>query len=362
MISLASVNLTEETVELVSKVIRENAIGQSVYIEQFEEIVAAYTGETFCIATSSGSMADIILLAACKEIYNCRQVIVPALTFVAQPNAVRINGLEVVWCDVEEDFLIDTDALANLGLTDDNPAIVFATALMGRVNNWEECSPFPVIEDACEAFGSDRDCKAGEAIASTFSFFPSHTITTGEGGCIVTSNLRLKEICQSLRNHGRKQEWTSIAPFNKFHFERFGFNGKMAGINAAIGISQMSTIKEAVGRRKEIYTLMCKELSMTQYDGTCPHGMPLKFNSESERDVAMRKLTEAGIECRKLFSCIPETETYYKRRKRQEEFFPIASLIAATHLYVPCHQQLTNEEVEHIIYTCKRLPGRLTEY
>ena len=362
MISLAAVKLTEETVELVSKVIRENAIGQSVYIEQFEEAVAAYTGETFCIATSSGSMADIILLAACKEIYNCRQVIVPALTFIAQPNAVRINGLDVVWCDVAEDFLIDTDTLEDLPMTDDNPAIVFATALMGRMNNWEECFPFPVIEDACEAFGSDRNCKDSEAVAATFSFFPSHTITTGEGGCIVTSNIRLAEICRSLRNHGRKKEWTSIAPFNKFSFERFGFNGKMAGINAAIGISQMSTIHETVKRRKDIYTLMCKELGMIHYAGTCAHGMPVKFNSESERDVAMRKLTEADIECRKLFSCIPTDETYYKRRRRQEEFFPTACRLSTTHLYVPCHQQLTDEDVANIIYTCKRLPGRLTDY
>jgi len=357
MISLSALQLNEETVDIVSKVVRENAIGQSVYIEQFEAAISAYTGVKYCIATASGSMADTILLAACKEMYNCKQVIIPALTFIAQPNAARINGMDVLFVDVQDDMLIDTTVIEEMEL-DDYPAIVFATDLMGRTLNFEElCSPFPVIEDACEAFGSTNAGHNG--IAGTFSFFPSHTIGIGEGGCIVTDNYQLFKFCQSIRNHGRANEWTNEAPYNKFHFTRFGFNGKMSGIHAAIGLSQMSRINEFVARRKSIYATMCKELNEVFYTGISPHGLPLHFDRMDNRDVAMRKLTEAGIECRKLFSCIPQREPYYQMRKRAEESFPVASQIADTSLYVPCHQALTEEEIAHIIYTCKRLQGRI---
>ena len=312
MISLACVQLTKETEELVCKVVRENAIGQSVYIEQFEAALCAFTGAKYTIAVCNGSMADIVLLAAMKEIYNCRQVIIPALTFIAQPNAARINGLEIIWCDVQEDMLIDDTHLDNL-LTDDNPVVLFKTDLMGRTIELED-SLFPVIEDACEAFGSNNVNQ--ESMASTFSFYPSHALTTGEGGAIITNNLRIAEMCRSIRNHGRMAEWTSEAPFNKFHFERFGFNGKMSALQAAIGLSQMATIGERIARRKEVYKILCNELHEHYYEGICPHGMPLRFGRMDYRDTAMCKLTEAGVECRKLFSCIPYREPYYIARKR----------------------------------------------
>jgi perosamine synthetase len=357
MISLAAVKLSQEVEDAVVRVIREGAIGQSEYIEQFEAALCAFTGAKYAIAVSSGSMADTVLLAACKEYYQCKQVIVPALTFIAQPNAVRVNGLEVIFCDIKDNGLIDDSQFDSI-LTDDNPAIVFSCDLMGRIPSIEKNS-FPVIEDACEAFGSINAGRHG--IAGTFSFYPSHVMSTGEGGAIITDNLRIAELCRSIRNHGRAQEFTTEAPFNKFHFERFGYNAKMSGIHAAIGLAQMTTIEEKIERRKEIYSIFCQELNERHYAGTCPHGMPVQFTGEYARDRAMIILTSAEIECRQLFSCIPYREPYYMARRRNKESFPIAAQLADTTLYIPCHQNLTDEEISHIIYTVKRLPDRVNK-
>lgn len=133
----------------------------------------------------------------------------------------------------------------------------------------------------------------------------------------------------------------------------------MSGIHAAIDLSQMATLQERIDKRKEVYAIMCDELNERYYSGVCPHGMPLQFDSEYSRDQAMAVLTKAEIECRKLFSCIPYREPYYMHRKRQEEVFPVASQIADTCLYIPCHQGLTDSSIEHLIYTSKRLLGRV---
>lgn len=137
MISLTHMKFTKETEELVLKVLREGAVGQSVYIEQFEAALCTFTGSKYAVAVSSGSMADTVLLAAMKEIYHCHQVIIPALTFIAQPNAARINGLEVIFCDVLDDMLLDNTEIENI-VTDDNPAILFTTDLLGRAVIIEE--------------------------------------------------------------------------------------------------------------------------------------------------------------------------------------------------------------------------------
>jgi dTDP-4-amino-4,6-dideoxygalactose transaminase len=356
MITIGNVNLGKETEEIVLQVIRENDIGQSVYIEKFEELLCKYFNSTFAIAVSSGSMADIVLLSAIKEIYKCKQVIIPALTFVAQPNAAVISGLDVIFCDVGTDMLMNYSEIKNLLINDGN-AIIFTTNLMGRVSdNGLNDSGFITIADSCEAFGSDNVINSN--LASTFSFFPSHTLTTGEGGAIITNDHKIAEICRSVRNHGRAKEFTSSAPYNKFCFDYFGYNGKMSGITAAIGIAQMTTIHDRVNRRKQIYKTFCDELKEKFYQGVCPHGMPLSFDLEYLRDRAMCNFTSAGIECRKLFSCLPVSVKYYIDRRKHWECFPVANSISSTTLYLPCHSGLKDEEIEHIIYTTKQLTGR----
>jgi perosamine synthetase len=346
-VSLAAVNVPEETYPLMYEALTAGKIGQSEYIAEFEKAIAKYVGANYCIAVSNGTMADAVAVAALKATGRIKPVVVPALTFIAQPNSVRYNELPIEFADIKEDWTMD---LKNA--PDD--WIIFGTDLMGRImiNRTD-------IEDACESFGTSfYGQRAGTfGTLGTFSFFPSHTISTGEGGAIVTDDRDLAKLCRSIRAHGS----VSSDPMDKFHFPNFGFNARMCSLQAVLGIALMKHIDEYVAKRRVNFRIMKEALGGFDErpgEDIVPHGYPIEFVSEEARDVAMRNILEASIECRKFFSCIPMEEQQYKSfRYLGEGHFPVASHVAHTHLYVPCHQNLSNIDVYWVIDTVQNQKG-----
>ena len=344
-ISLSAVNVPEETYPLMEAALREGKIGQTEIIEDFENLIAKYVGADYCVATCSGTMADAVAVAALAEHRgNIKTVYVPALTFIAQINSVRYNNLPVRFLDLKEDWSLDIK-------DKEDDSLVFGVDLLGRVSAGYDNID---LEDACEAFGSRKFgmCAGRFADIGTFSFFPSHTISTGEGGAIVTDDYELAELCRSIRSHGVM----SSNPMNKFHFSHFGFNARMSSLNAVLGISLMNNISEYVAKRRENYYSMQQIMNSFWEDEDeeiVPHGFPIEFENEQKRDEAMLNLLTAGIECRKFFSCIPLEEPYYK----QSGSWPVAEHLSHTHLYVPCHQNLDSYDIKFICDMVKRQDG-----
>jgi perosamine synthetase len=245
--------------------------------------------------------------------------------------------MEVVFTDVNENWTLD---LSNVPSAIYRNSIIFGTDLMGR-----QCVEAMDVEDACESFGSKYEGKfAGtHGFIGTYSFFPSHTISTGEGGAIVTNNSDIDRLCRSIRAHGT----VSKDPMDKFHFPNFGFNARMSSLNAVLGIALMLHVEEYVAKRRENFHLMQSKLGgfyERDEEQIVPHGYPVEFESETARDAAMHNILDAGIECRKFFSCIPLEEEQYITIG----CFPVASHISHTHLYVPCHQNMTEENVKYV--------------
>ncbi len=323
MIRLGTVEVNDTSKRLVNKALDEGMIGQSPLIEEFEQKFAEKIGSRHAIAVCSGSMADIIALAVMKEIHGRTEVILPALTFAAQLNAVLINGLTPVFYDDIGDVgeLITNDTLC-----------VFPVHLLGvrtELDDWG----VPIVEDACEAMGTEGCGTTGDV--GTFSFFPSHTITTGEGGMIVTNDDRIASIARQLRNHGRRTG-------QNFRFDLVGFNGKMSAVNAAIGIGMLEDFDDIVKRRKANYKKLGGTLDI------CPHAFPALYSSREERDAKLEELRENGVEARNLFSCLPTQELAYKFLRKREGQFTHSEYVGDCGLYVPCHQDLTDAEIKKI--------------
>jgi len=346
-VSLAAVNVPAETYPMMNDALESGKIGQTDLIDQFEDAIKQFVGAKYCIAISNGTMADAVAVAACKSYFRAKRAIVPALTFIAQPNSVRYSNLDVLFADVKEDWTLDFSNIPGYACRD---SIVFGTDLMGR-----QCLGAMDIEDACESFGSKFGNKSAGTygLMGTYSFFPSHTISTGEGGAIVTDSSDLDKLCRSIRAHGT----VSKDPMDKFHFPNFGFNARMSSLNAVLGIALMLHIEEYVTRRRENFHLMQSKLGgfhERPSEQIVPHGYPVEFVSEATRDAAMHKILDAGIECRKFFSCIPFEEQQYLTIGS----FPIASHISHTHLYVPCHQNMTAEDALYVCDVVSEQKGR----
>lgn len=314
-------------------------VGQSKVIPQFEEAFAAWVGSKYAIAVANGTLADTIAMAAISaKRPTRREVILPALTFAAQVNAVLHAGLLPRFVDVLPNCLMNiNDPRLNVN---NSTLCLFPVHLLGRMSTVPgyNSKEIPVIEDACEAMGSKfRSRKAGTwGIIGTFSFFPSHTITTGEGGMIVTNDPVLAEICRRLRNHAKIDSCD-------FHFDMVGWNGKMTSIQAMLGLFALKGIDAVIeARRKNYLSLGGKE---DEGETVCPHGFPIFCQDEAERNATMERLAANGIECRNIFSSLPTQERAYKFLGYKLGDFPIAEHIGRVGLYVPVHQGLTQEDV-----------------
>lgn len=336
MIRLSHVEIPEAAIRRVEKLLRSGTVGQSDVIAEFEEAFAKWSGAFFAVAVSSGTMADTIALAVLKEFYPGKnEVIVPALTFIAQVNSITYNGLKPVFEDLQ---------YRGTSHLNSNTLCFFPVHLLGKpapgARNWLPRA-FPMIEDSCEAMGSKvggRKCGTlGDM--GTFSFFPSHTMTTGEGGMIVTNSKRYADLAKRLRNHGKMDSET-------FRFDVIGFNGKMTSIQAAIGIECLKTIDKSIQKRRENFMKM----GGMELEGEfiSPHAFPVFCASRELRDKLMQRLKEEGVECRNLFSSIPTQEYAYAHLGYRLGEFPNSEKVGDTALYVPCHQGLTDKDINKI--------------
>jgi dTDP-4-amino-4,6-dideoxygalactose transaminase len=358
MINLGTVNITSKAKTLMLEALNGGIIGGGKYISLFEKELAEWLGIKHVVAVSNGTMADACALAAAKCLAGDgrNEVIVPALTFIAQINAVWYNHLKPVFVDIDGDCNISVGQIESK-ITDRTLAIM-PTHLLGRPAKMKEIMELAakhnlfVIEDACEALGSKyHGAKAGTiGDAGCFSFFVSHSITTGEGGAVATNNDRIADLVRSLRNHGRQSDHFH----EKFLFPHIGFSAKMNSMEAIIGLGAMSELDRYMEARRQ-NMLVLNELTvkpwMVEGEGEyiVPHSYPLMAGSNEKRQKLLIDLPQKyGIESRQLFCSIPTQNEAYAFLGEKPGSYPIAEDIGNRGLYVPCHQNLTAKEVKHI--------------
>tara|TARA_B100001769_G_scaffold174997_1_gene137952 strand:- start:2002 stop:3138 length:1137 start_codon:yes stop_codon:yes gene_type:complete len=237
-------------------------------VEEFENKWSEWLGCKHSLFVTSGSTANLLLLASVKEFYNIpngSKVLVPACTWVTNVSPVFQTGLEPVFCDINLDnYSFDTDHLP-----DDDIKIVFITHLLGLNAPMEKIkNKYPTaifIEDICESHGitDEHGKKRGYGTGSTFSFYYGHHMTTIEGGMISTDNVELYQLMKLKRSHGMARhllpenyektisKYPNINP--KFLFLTDGYNFRNTELNAVIGIEQLQRLDESIKIRKRNY-------------------------------------------------------------------------------------------------------------
>lgn len=352
MISLACVNIPFKAFLNVFDCLISGRIGAGKYVKKLEEKAQKYFGVRYAIAVANGTLADIILLATLKELYPGKdEVILPSLTFIAQANAVKWAGLKPVFVDVGTDYQMDS-ALANKAVNE-KTLCIFPVHLLGitsRASMRLARNTTPIIEDCCEAMGGNYDFpfkKLGTlGLASAFSMYPSHTITTGEGGLILTNDSRFEMIARSIANHGK------IA--SDFDFIYQGINAKMTNLQAAIGCELIDTIDEVNHMRKENVDVLSRrfgEKDYKCYGPTAPHCFPIIFKDQEARDRMLMIFKMHDIECRKLMGCVACSKPF--NNNPEECSFPMSHSLANRGLFVPIHQKMTLKQLDHIYQVYK---------
>ncbi len=231
-------------------------------IQQFEALFGAFVGTKHAIATSSCTGALHMGLAA-LGIGPGDEVILADINWIASAAPITYLGATPVFVDVLADSWCLDPAKVEAAITPHTKAII-AVHIYGNLCDMDALLQIgddyniPVIEDAAEAIGSrwlapaSRSGQAQHAgsrgLFGTFSFHGTKTLTTGEGGMLVTSDGDFHQKVLALSNHGRiagesKQFWPGL----------IGFKYKMSNIQAALGCAQMARIDELIARKRQIF-------------------------------------------------------------------------------------------------------------
>ena len=290
------------------------------YITQFEESFSQYCGVQYGVATSNGTTALHLALAA-LEIGPGDEVIVPDITFAATINAVIYTGATPVIVDIEEDsWCIDPNEIEK-AITSRTKAIIPVHIYgqpcdMERICSIAEKNNLYLIEDCAEAHGAEwQGKKVGSfGIISCFSFFGNKVITTGEGGMCITNSEILKDKMRILRDHGMSKE-------RKYYHEVIGFNYRMTNLQAAIGTAQVERVDAILKWRAELEEQYRQVLS--KVPGVILQENELSFRkkiawlvsilvSEEKRDRVLSVLKDNGVDVRAFFVPLSEMEIYGK--------------------------------------------------
>jgi perosamine synthetase len=223
------------------------------YPARFERAFADYLGVAHAVSLPSCTSALHLALAA-LGVGPGDEVIVPDATWIGSSAAITYVGATPVFADIDRlSWCLDTAALER-AVTPRTRAVI-AVDLYGNMPDMDAILAvarrhgIAVIEDAAEAVGSEhRGRKAGSfGDVATFSFHGSKTLTTGEGGMLVTNRADINERVQRLRDHGRN-------PGDRmFVNHEVAFKYKMSALQAAFGLAQLERIDELVERKRQIF-------------------------------------------------------------------------------------------------------------
>lgn len=337
---------------LVEEVLKENYLNEGDVTTRFEMEVSQRVGAKYGIAATSGTAALFLALAA-AGIGPGDEVLVPDITFIASANAVRLAGATPILVDVDAATLtISPDAI--LASITPRTKAVMPVHLSGRSADMESILAIArargliVIEDAAEALLSARNGRFLGTLgnAGCLSFSPNKTITTGQGGMILTNDESMHNRLRELKDHGRHGRGTGGDDIH----HALGFNFKLTNLQAAIGLGQIESLDERVRRQKSIYQHYAKDL--TNLPGLVLPGFHIEEGEipqwtdalVEKRDALDQFLIARGIHCRRFWFPLHTQAPY----RLADDRFPISSRLNPHALWLPSAFTLSDNDVQSV--------------
>lgn len=308
--------------------------------EEFEGMLADYLSVPYVSCVPNGTSALYLALLA-AGVGAGDEVLVPDLTMIATPNAVRMVGATPILIDVDEKLCMDTTLNAkvnNLLMRADTrvKAMIYVdfngrSTDMNKVREVCKYHGITLIEDACQALGSEFEGKKLGTFGrfGCFSLGFHKIITTGQGGFLVSQSKADYEAIEKLKDFGR------LHGGNDVH-DTLGFNFKFTDLQAVIGIEQLKTIDWRIQKKRQLYKWY--------YSVEAPEGYVPWFLEDffPNRDEIAKALKDADIETRPLYPPI-HTQSIYK-----DSGFPNATQYSEEGLWLPSSLSLDRKDIIRI--------------
>ena len=352
----------EEELNNLRQVIENKWLSEGPFSREFLEIIKGFTGAEYAALANNGTLALYLGLKS-LGIKENDEVIVPNFTFVASGTCVVFAGAKPVFADVDENnFNIDVSKIGRL-ITENTKAIM-PVHLYGQAADLDPIleiarkHDLKVIEDAAQGYGVFYKGEHVGCIADVgiISFFADKTVTTGEGGVMLTNSDEIHERLRYLRNQGRSKSSTFIHP-------ELGMNFRMTDLQCAVGVAQLNKFQEIKRIKCNNYDLYKKQLIDTeeiefaeeaQYSNIVPFRANIKVSKLKE---LMAYLDDNGIQTRGFFYPL-HRQPCFSYLGYSEDDFPVSNRLNATGLCLPVHCGLTEDDILYVCDTIKSFYSR----
>jgi dTDP-4-amino-4,6-dideoxygalactose transaminase len=377
-IPFALPDVGEAEIEAVGEAIRSGWVTTGPKVKQFERDFSELCGPGAIAVSVNSATAGLHLALEALGIGPGDEVIVPTWTFTASAEVVRYLGAEPVLVDVDPGTLnIDLSA-ADAAVTDRTKAVMpvhFAGLPVSSqaIRSFADRHGLRVVEDAAHAFPAASNGEfvgSGASAATVFSFYATKTITTGEGGMVVTRDEEIAERLRVMRLHGISRDafdrYRSDVPAWRYEVVAPGFKYNLTDPAAAMGIVQLSRARAMRDRRADIaarYDDAFADLELqVPARGGCDdlhswHLYVVRTPPSVDRDSVIEELSRRGVGSSVHFIPLHHQPYWRDRRSLKPESFPVASAEFERVVSLPIFSSMTDGQVARVVTAVRSVMG-----
>lgn len=384
MIPYSRQDITDEEIQEVVEVLRSDFLTTGPKVKEFEKAIAEYCGVEYAIAVSNGTAA-LHIAALALDIKEGDEGITSPNTFLASANCIAFCKGIPRFADINQDtYCISPNEIEN-AITRKTRVLIpvhFAgqPCAMEEIRDIAEDRNLYIIEDAAHSLGSKWKDKEGNwhsvgscshSDLTILSFHPVKTITTGEGGMILTNDKKLADKCRLLRSHGITRNPSNFVNqpsaishqpvYPPFYYEmhELGYNYRLTDFQCALGLIQLKRLDEFIKRRREIWEYYTSELKdiegfNTPIEREGVHSAWHLYVAQAEkRDDLFNYLSEKDIGAHAMYIPVHLQPYYQKNYGYKKGDFPKAEAYFKKCLVIPLFPALKDSEAEYIVKTIK---------
>lgn len=359
-------SISETDIQAVVDVLRGDWLTTGPAVTAFENRLGEIAGGHRAVTATSGTAALHMAYAA-AGVTRGDTVLSTPMTFIATTAMASILGADIVFADIDPDTgLIDPDAVD--ALIDEKTKVVAAVDYAGQPADYDRLSAAAarvgalVLDDAAHSIGSTYKGRPVGDLAdlTTYSFFPTKNLTTGEGGAVIAKDPALAQRAHEFHFIGlvRDDERFRITSEGPWHQEvhEFGVNYRLTDIACALGLAQLARLDDFKRRRREITERY--DVALAEVDGiTRPvqrddvdimrHLYPVRVQGGRRREVFERMRAD-GIGVQVNYMPVYWHPVYADAGYRRG-MCPNAEAFYAEELSLPIHPDLTDDQVDQVI-------------
>lgn len=371
--------IEEDDIQAVVEVLRSDWLTQGPTVDAFEEALAAYCGARYAVVCTSGSAA-LHLAYQAAGLGPGDLILTSPNTFAATGNAALFLRAKPVFSDIDPaTYNLDPSqierTLSSLSSEGAPLKAIVPVHFAGSPCEMESISKIAdrhrliVIEDACHALGAFYAGKkiGGLSDMTVFSFHPVKTMTTGEGGAILTNQEEYYHRLKRLRSHGIERNHFFEGSHGAWYHEiqELGYNYRMTDLQAALGRSQLRKVDRFVKRRREIVTLYQAAFKGNSYfdlpversgDISSYHLYPIRLKDpfKAKKREIFDRLREKGLGVQVHYLPVYWHPIYQKLGYRKG-LCPVAEDFYQREISLPLFPAMSQEEVAYVIETVDRV-------